>query len=211
MTMVEQINRRGIPLTNRERAQHEAEQAAIRATEKHRVADVARARGMKRRQVRAADGTVQEVWSYESSFHAMHFEDHQIAAAERLQNEWQAAYRGLQGQGFTPGVDGGKSPHGPHMAVVAAQQNLTVCRAYLGARNYDIVVAVAIYGATIHGLAKAASRDHRAVRANVSAAFDDLDGFYSAGNRRKDQTWMAVETHIRRLAEGIAKAERDAR
>lgn len=202
--------RRGQILTKQEQARHVAELSAARSTEKHAVADRARHNGMKRIQIRASDGSIQDVWSFSSSFAAMGFENQQVAAAERFQGDWQTAFAGLQGQGFAPGVDGGKSQHGPHLARVSAQARLAACRAHLGARSYDFVVAISIYGATVTGITKDAGRHHKVVRANIDAAFDDLDGFY-AGIRRKDRTWAVVETLIRDRAALIAKAEKAAR
>lgn len=199
--------RRGVPLTAPERARQAAEIAAARAADRHALAQKARRKGMKRRQVRAPDGTVQEVWSFASSFHAMGFQDHQIAAAERLASDWQSAYRALRAQTYEPAVDGGRPPHGAHLAQVAAQARLAACKQYLGQRAYDIAVAVAIYGATAREIHALGGREHRTVKSDMDVAFNDLDAFYTNA-RRKDRTWSAVEEFIRGRAEMIRDAER---
>jgi hypothetical protein len=200
-------SRRGVPLTQAERARHEAECAAEQIADRQAVADKAKRKGMKRRQVRAPDGTVQEVWSFASSFHAMGFQDHQIAAAERLSADWSSAYRGLRAQVYEPAVDGGRPPHGPHLAQVAAQARLAACKQYLGARAYDVAVAVAIYGATARDIHALGGKEHRTVKSDMDVAFNELDAFYSNA-RRKDRTWTAVEEFIRSRSEMIRAAER---
>jgi hypothetical protein len=194
-------------LTQAERARHEAECAAEQIADRQAVADKAKRKGMKRRQVRSPDGTVQEVWSFASSFHAMGFQDHQIAAAERLAADWSSAYRGLRAQVYEPAVDGGRPPHGPHLAQVAAQARLAACKQYLGARAYDVAVAVAIYGATAREIHALGGKEHRTVKSDMDVAFNELDSFYSNA-RRKDRTWTAVEEFIRSRSEMIRAAER---
>jgi hypothetical protein len=197
----------GVPLTPPERARHEAELAATNAVDRHALAQKAKRKGMKRRQVRAPDGTVQEVWSFASSFHAMGFQDHQIAAAERLAADWQSAYRALRAQTYEPAVDGGRPPHGPHLAQVSAQARLAACKQYLGQRAYDVAVAVAIYGATAREIHALGGKEHRTVKSDMDVAFNELDAFYTNA-RRKDRTWTAVEEFIRGRAEMIREAER---
>lgn len=200
-------SRHGVPLTVPERARHEAEMAVANAADRHALAHKAKRNGMKRRQVRAPDGTVQEVWSFASSFHAMGFQDHQIAAAERLAADWQSAYRALRAQTYEPAVDGGRPPHGPHLAQVSAQARLAACKQYLGQRAYDIAVAVAIYGATAREIHALGGKEHRTVKSDMDCAFNDLDAFYTNA-RRKDRTWSAVEEFIRGRSEMIREAER---
>lgn len=200
---------RGTALTSRELAQHQAEQAALRAADKHDVARRAKARGMGRRRILAPDGAEREVWAH-ASFTAMHFEKHQVAAAERFQADWEAAYNALRAQMLEPGVDGSRGMHGPQMVRLEAQHRLTRCQAYIGARTYDFVVAVAVHGATIQGISKISGRHHRVIRTNIDLAFEDLAGFY-AGERRKDKTWLVVEQMILDRTAQITKAEREAR
>ncbi|MDB5600795.1 MAG: hypothetical protein JWN71_2839 [Xanthobacteraceae bacterium] len=200
-------SRHGVPLSPPERARHEAEFAAANAADRHALGQKARRNGMKRRQVRAADGSVQEVWSFASSFHAMGFQDHQIAAAERLAAEWQSAYRALRAQTYEPAVDGGRPPHGPHLAQVSAQARLAACKQYLGQRAYDIAVAVAIYGATAREIHALGGKEHRTVKSDMDVAFNELDAFYT-NTRRKDRTWTAVEEFIRGRADMIREGER---
>lgn len=200
-------SRRGEIPTSKERAQFEAQEALERAKDKMALAERCKALGMKKRQVRAYDGTIQDVWMFEASYQRMGFQDHQIHAAERFGRDWETAYRGLRGQGFEPGVDGGKTPHGPHLAQVTAQTRLAQCRQYLGERSWQIVVAVVVHGATVTGVMQAARRDHRAVRADFERAFDDLDGFYT-DDRKMDRTWVEIAKFNEDRAAMIAQAER---
>lgn len=200
--------RHGAPLTNKERAQHEAEQAEVRRLDKESVASKARASGMKKRQMRAPDGSVQEVWSFASSYHAMGFQDHQIHAAERFGRDWEAAYRTLKGQGYEASVDGARSRHGAHFSQVDAQSRLAACQKELGRRAFDIVIAIAIYGATIREIAPRAHVHDRNIRQEVDNVFNDLDAFYT-GDRCKDKTWKAVEEFNAERAAMIEMAERE--
>lgn len=199
---------RGIPLTTKERAQHEAELAAVRSDEKHAIAEKARAAGMKMRKVRAPDGTVQDVWSFPASYYAMGFQDHQIHAAERFGRDWEAAYRGLKGQGFEPGVDGGRSIHGAHHSQVDAQGRLARCREALGKRAWEIVVAVVVHGATAREIHSMGGKENRTVKSDMDVAFNALDGFYS-GSNSKDRTWTAFEQFNAVRAAMIERAERE--
>jgi len=182
--------RRGEPASRNEIARHNAELSAVKAQQSQAVAERAKAAGMKKRQVRAPDGSIQEVWSFDASYHVMGFQDHQIRAAERFNQDWEVAYSPLKAQGYEPGVDGGKSLHGPHAARVSAQNRLKNCKAALGAREWEIVVAVVIHGATSREIHRLGGHDHRTVKQNMAAAFDKLDDFYHA-SARKDRTWIA--------------------
>lgn len=200
--------RHGTPLTNKERVQHEAEQAEVRRLDKDAVATRARAAGMKKRTMRAPDGSVQEVWSFASSYHAMGFQDHQIHAAERFGRDWEAAYRTLKGQGYEAIVDGARSRHGAHFSQVDAQARLESAREYLGKRSYDIVVAVVVHGATCREIHAMGGKEHRTVKSDMDVAFNDLNAFYT-GTRRKDRTWDAIERFNAERAAMIEQAERE--
>lgn len=201
------------PLTKAElasvKAQEHAESAASRAAEQRELAERAKRNGMKRRRVRAPDGTVKEVWCYSSSYHAMGFQDHQIAAAERFSKDWEIAYRGLQGQGFEPGVDGGRSNNAVHANRVMAQQRLALCKQNCGHREYEIIVGVVIYGATITGIAKESGVNNVAVRKELDSVFNKLAGFYG-GHVLKDATWEAYEKWNKQCKAMIERAEREA-
>ena len=190
------------------RAQVAAEQATQRAKDQKELAEKAKAQGMKRRRVRAPDGSVREVWCYSTSYHAMGFQDHQIAAAEQFAQDWETAFRGLRGQSFEPGVDGGSNAHRFHSATVMAQGRISQCKKYLGERTWEIVKAIVINGATITGMKGQARTHDRNLRQEVDNAFNDLDAFYS-GSRRKDRTWEAFERFNMERAEMIAQAERE--
>lgn len=200
--------RHGAPLSNKERIQHEAEQAEDRRQDKELVATRAKAAGMKKRTVRADDGSVQEVWSFAASYHAMGFQDHQIHAAERFGRDWEAAYRTIKGQGFEFGVDGSRSVHRLHFSQVDAQSRLQACEQYLGRRSYEIVRAVVIHGATAREIHAWGGKDHRSVKGDMDVVFNDLDAFYT-GTRRKDRTWDAIERFNAERAAMIEQAERE--
>lgn len=200
--------RHGTPLTNKERVQFEAEQAEVRRVDKEVVATRAKAAGMKKRTLRADDGSVQEVWSFAASYHAMGFQDHQIHAAERFGRDWEAAYRTIKGQGFEFGVDGGRSRHGAHLSQVDAQTRLHACRGYVGKRGFEVIVAIVVNGAAIRDLAPRARTHDRNIRQDIDNAFNDLDGFYT-GTRHKDRIWEAVEKFNAERAAMIELAERE--
>lgn len=200
--------RHGVPLTTKERLQYDGQQAEARRRDKDLVASRAKAAGMKKRTVRADDGSVQEVWSFAASYHAMGFQDHQIAAAERFGRDWEAAYRTLKGQGYEASVDGSRSRHGAHFTQVDAQTRLDAAREYLGKRSYDIAVAVVIHGGTAREIHAMGGKEHRTVKSDMDVAFNDLDAFYH-GSRRKDRTWEAFERFNAERAAMIEKAERE--
>lgn len=181
---------RGEPASRNDLARHNAAQSAIKAEQSQAVAERAKAAGMRKRQIRAADGSIQDVWSFDSSYHVMGFQEHQIRAAERLNQDWEVAYSPLKAQSYEHSVDGARSLHGPHAARVAAQERLTRCKAALGDRDWEIVVAVVIHGATSREIHRLGGHDHRTVKAMMAAAFDKLDTLYHGGGR-KDRTWIA--------------------
>jgi hypothetical protein len=197
----------GAPLTTRDKAQHQARQSEAMRQDKEAVADRAKAAGMRKRSMRDSTGTVVEVWSFASSYHAMGFDAFQIAAAENFGRDWEAAYRGLKGQGYEPSVDGARSMHGPHLSMVQAQNRLQGIRAHLGARSWEIVVAVVIHGATSREIHRMGGADHRTVKNDMNTAFNSLYGFY-AQDQRKDRTWTAFERLNAERAAMIAEAER---
>lgn len=182
--------RRGEPASRNEIAAARAQDAARRAAEKHAIAEQAKAAGMKKRQVRAPDGSIQEVWSFDASYHAMGFQEHQIRAADRFGQDWEIAYRVLKGQGYEPGVDGGRSIGGPLGSIILAQDRLAKCKKALGEDGWLIVVGVVIYGATARQIHKMGGHEHRTVKAMMDAAFNKLDAFYF-GTPRKDRTLIA--------------------
>lgn len=182
--------RRGQPASRNEIAAARAEEAARRAAEKHAVAEKAKAAGMKKRQIRAPDGSIQEVWSFDTSYHAMGFQEHHIRAAERFAQDWEIAYRVLKGQGFEPSVDGARSIHGPLGSILLAQDRLAKCKKALGEDGWLIVTGVVIYGATCRQIHKLGGHDHRTIKAMMDAAFNKLDAFYH-GTPRKDRTLIA--------------------
>lgn len=199
--------RRGVPLTNKERRQHDAEQALVRSDDRKAIAEKAKAEGARKVTI-LQDGKRRDVWARPHSYRAMGFQDHQIHAAERFEGDWSAAYSTIRGQGFEPAVDGSGAPHRIHFARVDAQTTLRAIAGAIGKRSWEVVVAVVINGATITGMAKAAKLDVRAIRQIVNDAFDDLDGVYAAG-RKKDRTWEAVERYNLQCAEMIERAERE--
>lgn len=201
--------RHGVPLTQRERAQHEGELAAVRADDRKALGERCKAAGMRKVTVRAQDGTVQEVWSFSASYHAMKFQDHQIHAAERFGRDWEAAYRTLKGQGYEASVDGSRSRHGSHFAQVDAQTRLRACETYLGKRGYEIVRAVVVYGATPREIHAMGGKEHVTVKSDMDVAFNDLDAFYQGASRRKDRTWEAFERFNAERAAMIEQAERE--
>lgn len=197
---------RGELASKNDLARHNAQKSAIKAQQSHAVAEQAKAAGMKKRQVRAADGSIQEVWSFDASYHAMGFQDHQIKAAERFNEDWEVAYSPLKGQGYEPSVDGGRNPHGPHSARVAAQDRLRRCKAALGARDWEIVVAVVIHGATARQIHKIGGHDHRTVKQNMDSTFNKLDSFYH-GSERRDRTWRAFSKFNEDRAAALERAQ----
>jgi hypothetical protein len=198
-------------LTKAELAAHQAglaaEAAAQRYQDQQELAERAKAAGMKRRRVRAANGEVKEVWCFTASYQAMGFDDRQIAAAAQFERDWECAYRGLKAQSFEPGVDGGKTMHNAHVSQVHAQNKLGMCKMALGIRSWNLVVAVVVYGASSRKITELGGKDHRTVKSDMDVAFNDLDAFYT-GNRTKDRTWNAVEEFIRERSELIEEAER---
>lgn len=191
---------RAEPATRNDLARHHAEQSAIKAEQSHAIAERAKAAGMKKRKVRAPDGSIQDVWSFDASYHAMGFQDHQIAAAERFNQDWEIAYSPLKGQGYEPSVDGARALHGPHAARKDAIDRLSQCKQRLGSRAWEIVVAVVRYGATSRQIHAMGGHDHRTVKQNMDAAFNDLDAFYNGGGRR-DRTWIAFQRFNEERAE----------
>ena len=198
----------GEELTPSEFAAHRAKQHAEKVADRQEIGEKAKAAGMKKVQLRAPDGSVQEVWGWQSSFLAMRFEDQQIAAAERFQRDWESAYRGLRGQSLEPVVDGGGVKHGAHLAAVEAQSRLDQCKKSLGERSYSIVVAIAINGGSARLLHANGAKQHVSVSADIEVAFNHLYGFYF-GSQRKDPTWRATEKFNAERAALIEKAERE--
>lgn len=198
---------RGVLLTTRELAQHNAQLALVRADDRKAVAEKAKAAGLRKIQIRGEDGEIVETWASAQSYRAMGFEDHQIHAAERFETDWAAAYSTIRGQGFEMAVDGSGAPHRVHFVRVDAQTRLAACEAYLRNRAYAIVKSVVIYGATVTGIMRETKRDNRAVKADIEQAFNDLDAFYH-DNRRKDPMWEYLERFNQERAELIERAER---
>lgn len=182
--------KRNEPASRNDISRHNAQVAAIKAEQSHAVAERAKAAGMKKRQVRGPDGSIQDVWSFDASYHAMGFQEHQIRAADRFGQDWEIAYRALKGQGYEPGVDGGRSIHGPLGSIILAQERLARCKKALGEDGWMIVVGVVIYGATARQIHKMGGHEHRTVKAMMDAAFNKLDAFYH-GTPRKDRTLIA--------------------
>lgn len=201
-------SRRGAPLTGKERGQYEAEQAEVRRLDKQTIAERAKAAGMKKRQMRDAEGRMVDVWMFSTSLVAMNFDAFQIAAAEKFGRDWEVAYRTLRGQTFEPSVDGARSRHGAHFSQVDAQAKIQACEQYLGKRSFEIVRAVVIYGATVRGLVSLVKADARNIRTELENAFNDLDAFYTGG-RKKDRTWEAIEKFNMERAALIEAAERE--
>ena len=200
---------RGVLLTPKELAQHNAQLALARSDDRKAVAEKAKAVGMTKITIRGQDGAVVDVWARPQSYRAMGLQDHHIHAAERFEGDWTAAYSSLRGQGFEFAVDGSSTPHKIHFARVDAQTRLAACEHYLRARAFEIVKAVAIHGATVTGIMRMTKRDNRAVKADIESAFNDLDGFYHDG-RRKDPMWEYLEQFNQERAALIEAAERDA-
>lgn len=192
--------------SKKELADHIKRESEQHRIDKETIADRAKAAGMKKRQFRDADGKIQEVWMFSASYYAMGFNALQIAAAERLEADWQAAYRSLRGQGYEASVDHARSQHGPHLAMVDAQTRLQQCKFKLGARSWEIVVAVIIHGATARELHARGAKDHVTVKDHMTVAFNDLDAFYT-GSQHKDRTWSAIEAFNAERAAMIAAAE----
>lgn len=197
----------GIPLSKKEEADHKNYLADLERKERKRIAEKARAAGLKPKQIRADDGSVGEVWVFASSYHAMGFEDHQIAAAGRFESDWNSAYRALRGQGYEPGVDGARNIHGHHLSQVQAQARLQEICEYLGRRSWDIVVAVVVHGATARQIHAMGGKDHVSVKSDMTVAFNDLDAFYT-GSQHKDRTWSAIEQFNAERAAMIEAAEK---
>lgn len=199
--------RHGVPLTKRERAQHEAEQAEVRRIDKEAIAIRAKASGMKKGAVRADDGSVQDVWQRPDSFERMGLERQLIAAIDRFGIDYMTAHRGVKGQSWEMPVDGQGSAHGAHLARVNAQGRLRACREEIGRRNFDICVGV-LLGATAQKIHILGGNQHVVVKADIRNALTELDNFYT-GRRRKDRTWEAFERFNAARAAMIEKAERE--
>lgn len=179
-------------------------EAVNRKIEAKRMKDA----GLRLHKVRADDGTVRDAWCLPMSWQAMGFQDHQKHAAERFGRDWEAAYRGLRGQSFEPGVDGRGNAHRFHEVQIMAQTRIRECEAYLGKRTWEIVVAVVAHGATVREMAELSGVDNRNIRTELETALNDLDGFYSK-NRIKDRTWEAFERFNVLRSEMIEQAERE--
>lgn len=201
-------NNAAIP-TEKELADAKKVEQAKQELDRIALAVKAQAAGMKKINIRDAAGIVQQVWSFKNSYPAMGFNAVQIAAAERFDADWQAAYRCLRGQGYEASVDHARSQHGPHLAMVDAQTRLDICRRKLGARSWDIVVAVVVYGATARQIHAMGGNQHVAVSDQMKLAFNDLEAFYT-GSQHKDRTWRAVESLIKERAAMIEAAEQGA-
>lgn len=180
---------------------HPAIQRKIETKEK-------KAAGMTLRRIRADDGSVQEVWTFAASYHAMGFQNHQITAAERFGRDWESAYRTIRAAGLEGGVDGCTPLHRRHYSQVDAFSRLRACQEYLGRRSFEIVRAVVIHGATAREIHAWGGKDHRSVKSDMDVAFNDLDAFYT-GTRRKDRTWDAIERFNAERAAMIEQAERE--
>src|ERR1700743_3282677 len=95
----------------KELAQHHARVAEQNRLDKETIADRAKAMGAKKMEFRDADGVIRETWVFKSPYMARGFNALQIAAAERFDADWQAAYRSLRGQGYEASVDHARSQH----------------------------------------------------------------------------------------------------
>jgi hypothetical protein len=188
--------------TRNDLSRHNARIAAEREAHREEVNRVAKAAGMKRRVVRADDGSLEQVWAWDQSYVSMGFEAHQIEAAERFDRDWIIAYSPLKGQSYEPSVDGG-SPDAPHIARIQAQRRLNALRIHLGGRDWEIVVAVVRHGATARQVAGGNGRARAEYAIAISAAFNRLDAWYhpTRDNPRKDRTWRSfAELNAERAA-----------
>src|SRR4051812_47981211 len=73
------------------KAQRASENAAEPPRDQTAMSERAKKAGMKRRQVRAPDGTVKQIWCFQDSFHAMRLDDSQIKAAEQFCKSYEMA------------------------------------------------------------------------------------------------------------------------
>lgn len=149
-----------------------------------------------------------EPWQGPASFRRMGFQDQQILSAELFRRDWGAAHRTLKGQTWEMPVDGQGGAHNGHLARVQAQSQLRACQEEIGRRNFEIVVAVVVNGATCQRIHAMGGNQHVVVKSDMNTAFDALDGFYH-GTRRKDRTWDAIERFNAERAAMIEQAERE--
>ncbi len=198
----------GRKVTKKEMRQIAADQAQENRIDKQNFAAKAKAAGMKKFSVRAPNGEVREVWTYNTSFERMAFNDQQMEAAERFQRDYEMAFRGLRGLGFEPAVDGGKSAHGAHHSRVQAQATLAECRQALGRYNYELVVAVAINGGSARQLHALGASQHQVMAAEIRRAFYELYNFYF-GTALQTGSMKAVEQFNAERAALIEQAERE--
>lgn len=200
-------SRHGTPLTRKEWARYQAGKAEENRIDKMSIAIRAKAAGMKKEEIRAEDGSVQEVWQRPTSLPRMGLEKQQIEALSRLSNDYMAAHRGVKGQSWEMPVDGQGGAHNAHLARVTAQGQLRACREEIGRRNFDICIGV-LLGATAPKIHAMGGQQHVVVKADIKIALNALDGFYH-GSRRKDRTWEAFESFISGRTALIEQGERE--
>jgi hypothetical protein len=122
---------------------------------------------------------------------------HQEPAAERFISDWEkAGYTGLSSMGFDPKVDSSSQGGGDHLHAASAQARLKAVEKEIGERNYEICLAVLVFGQSATSIHRAGGRDHRSVSHDIDVALNALSNVYAPERQSRDPTWLALQRII---------------
>jgi hypothetical protein len=197
-------SRIGVPLSPKEKRQHDSEQHAQRRAERKQDDERASKYGLTKRKVRAPDGSVKNVWTAPNTFDSMRLEDHQADALTKFTNAFSLAESvGLKAAGLEPGVDGGSADfHARHLKRNEAQRHIDQVRAFFGERQWSIFMAF-FHGMTSRRAHELKGPEHRTVTEAARSLLDDLSQFYT-GKRRVDPLWNASRVYLEEVKEKLA-------
>jgi hypothetical protein len=119
---------------------------------------------------------------------------------------WEIAERGIRGQSFEIGVDGGR-PGRTELAeakILAAEQ-LAACKARIGDIDYRYCVAFLCHGIDVSDIHAAGGHEHRIVSDRIRRAIRRL-AYRHTPDLEPDRTDLAIDLLIRRAEMGVADA-----
>ncbi len=122
---------------------------------------------------------------------------------ERFIRDYEACGSDLRSRGFDIGSGGGGLPF-PVVKVDAAKR-LVELQKFLGNGEFDLVVAVVIYGATATELHAHGGEEHAVIRREIKDAVDRMAGFYTPGRTMRKRTWDAAIRKVQEAEREVAK------
>lgn len=161
--------------------------------------------GLSRTQIRAADGSIPNVWLTRDGQMFRKFDDRQKLAAQRFMALYERAYGGPRSASLEMKVDGGGPDTAVYASRIEAQQMLKRIRSHLGDYLYDFAESVA-YGLSARAIHQMGGEQHVVVNACQKAAMDQLDVFFS-GKARDDRTITAIRAMILQVEQAKREAE----